>query len=104
MVVNRQEAREGFWGEHHDLLSCRAWCRETHWIAAATRRGWSVGGGCGEEKHTGLEGLRCGGFFEKKILLHNFNVVIKTGSVVQGRQKLLERGRGGRAATMRPRV
>ena len=80
MVVNRQEAREGFWGEHHDLLSCRAWCRETHRIAAATRRGWSVGGGCGEEKHTGLEGQRCGGFFEKKILLHNFNVVIKTGS------------------------
>ena len=38
--MNRQEAREGFWGEHHDLLSCRAWCRETHWIAApATRRG-----------------------------------------------------------------
>ena len=27
---NRQEAREGFWSEHHDLLSCRAWCRETH--------------------------------------------------------------------------
>ena len=46
MIVqrNRQEAREGFWSEHHDHLSCRAWCRETHWIAPPTRRGgwWGV--------------------------------------------------------------
>ena len=63
---NRQEAREGFWSEHHDLLSCRAWCRETHRIAAtrraaATRRR-------GAEKHTKLvlqEGVLGRGCAEK---------------------------------------
>ena len=31
------------------------------------KKGWSVGGYCdGAEKHTGLDGLRCGGFFEEE--------------------------------------